>query len=92
MVAVPVGVMRLLGCPFDGPWFLVCECACWRSFVVIVGVPCLSCSLAVPGVWSFLVMCTCISRTPHDELLFADAEDWAVGEMCTVVAAGSGTA
>ena len=23
--AVLVGVMRLLGCPFDGAWFLVCE-------------------------------------------------------------------
>ena len=28
--------------------------AFWRSFVLIVGVPCLLCSLAVPGVWSFL--------------------------------------
>ena len=25
MAAVLVGVMRLLGCPFDGAWRLVCE-------------------------------------------------------------------
>ena len=31
------------------------SCADWRSFVLIVGVPCLLCSLAVPGVWVFSV-------------------------------------
>ena len=35
-----------------GAWSVTC--AYWRSFVLIVGVPCLFCSLAVPGVWSFL--------------------------------------
>ena len=29
-------------------------CAYWRSFVLIVDVPCLLCYLAVPGVWRFL--------------------------------------
>ena len=30
------------------------SCADWRSFVLIVRVPCLLCSWAVPGVWGFL--------------------------------------
>ena len=54
MAAVLVRVMRLMSCPFDGAWCLVCRSAFWRSFVLNVGVPCLLCSLAVPGVWSFL--------------------------------------
>ena len=52
MAAVLFGVMRLLGCPFDGAWSV--SCAYWRSFVFIVCVPCLLCFLAVPGVWSIL--------------------------------------
>ena len=35
-----------------GAWSV--SCADWRSFVLIVGVPCLLCSLMVPGVWGFL--------------------------------------
>ena len=54
--AVLVGVMRLLSCPYDGAWCSSwsVSCAFWRPFVLIVGVPCLLCSLAVPGVWCFL--------------------------------------
>ena len=56
--AVLVGVMRsrlnswaaLSMVP--GAWSM--SCADWRSFVLIVGVPCLLCFLAVPGVWGFL--------------------------------------
>ena len=51
MAAVLVGVMRLLGCPFDGAWSVSYLLA---VICVIVGVPCLLCSLAVPGVGSFL--------------------------------------
>ena len=51
-----VGVMRL------DSWAAVSmalyawsvSCTDWRSFVLIVGVPGLVCSLAAPGVWSFL--------------------------------------
>ena len=34
-----------------GGWSVIC--ADWRSFVLIVGVLCLLCSMAVPGVWGF---------------------------------------
>ena len=47
MAAVLVGVMRLLGCPFDGAWCLLCElcllpvicvdCRCPLSFVLLGG-------------------------------------------------------
>ena len=47
MAAVLVGVMRLLGCPFDGAWCLVCElcllavvcvdCRCSLSLVLLGG-------------------------------------------------------
>ena len=49
MAAVLVGVMPLLGCPFDGAWCLVCA----FCLLVVMCVPCLVCSLAVPGVCSF---------------------------------------
>ena len=51
MAAAPVGVMQLLGCPFDVPGAWSVSSADWRSFVLNVGVPCL---LAVSGVWSLL--------------------------------------
>ena len=35
-----------------GAWSL--SCADWWSFGLIVGVPCLLCSLAVPAIWDFL--------------------------------------
>ena len=35
-----------------GAWSV--SCADWWSFVLVVGVPCLLCFLAVLGVWSFL--------------------------------------
>ena len=35
-----------------GSWYV--SCADWRSFVLTVGVPCLLCSLALPGIWGFL--------------------------------------
>ena len=51
MAAVLVGVMRLLGCPFDGAWCLVCQlcplavvcfaCRCYLSFVFLGGARCL---------------------------------------------------
>ena len=51
MAAVLVGVMRLLDCPFDGAWCLVCElcllvvvcvhCRCSLSFVFLGGAKCL---------------------------------------------------
>ena len=54
--AVLVGVMQLYSWAalsvVPGAWSV--SCADWQSFVLIVGVPCLMCSLAVPGVWSFL--------------------------------------
>ena len=56
MAAVLVGVMRRLGCPFDGAWCLVCElclltvdwvdCGCFLRLSFVF--------LGVPGVWSFL--------------------------------------
>ena len=61
MAAALVGVMRLLGCCFDGAWYLVVElrllafvcfdCRCSLSFVVSMYQ---AIALAVPGVWSFL--------------------------------------
>ena len=37
---------------------VLCACpvsfAAWRSFVLIICVPCILCSLAVPGVWGCL--------------------------------------
>ena len=54
MAAVLVGVMRLLGCSFDGAWSLVCElcllavicvdCRCSLSFVFLGGARCLELS------------------------------------------------
>ena len=35
-----------------GAWSVIC--AYWRSSVLITGVPCLLCSLAVPGAWNCL--------------------------------------
>ena len=55
-VAVLVGGMRLGSCAalsmVPGAWSV--SCADWRSIVLTVGVPCLLCTLAVPGVWGFL--------------------------------------
>ena len=54
--AVLVGVIRLdswaARSMVPGAWSV--SCADWRSSVLIVGVPCPLCSLAVLGVWSFL--------------------------------------
>ena len=54
--AVLVGVMRLDSwvalSMVPGAWSV--SCADWRSFMLVAGVPCLLCSLAVPGVWSSL--------------------------------------
>ena len=56
MAAVLVGSMRLdsRAALSMVPGASSVSCACWRSFVLILGVSCLLCSLAVPGVWSFL--------------------------------------
>ena len=35
-----------------GAWSV--SCAFWRSLMLIAGVPCILCSMAVPGVWRFL--------------------------------------
>ena len=56
MAAVLVGIIRLdswaaLSMAPDA-WSV--SCACWRSFVFILGVSCLLCSLAVPAVSKFL--------------------------------------
>ena len=46
MAAVLVGVMRLLGCPFDGAWRLVSSCA----FLAVVCFDCrCSLSFVFPG-------------------------------------------
>ena len=56
--AVLVGGMRLGSWDalsmVPGAWSV--NSADWRSFVLSVGVPCLLCSLAVPGVWGFLLV------------------------------------
>ena len=48
-----------------GAWSL--SCADCQLFVLIVSVPCLLCSLAVPGVWGFL-------RVTHLRLHSGDQE------------------
>ena len=56
MAAVLFSVMRLDSWAtfsmVPGAWSV--SCAYRRSFVLILGVSCLLCSLAVPGVWSYL--------------------------------------
>ena len=56
MAAVLVVVMRFASWAalsmVPGAWSV--SCAYWRSFLLILGVSCLLCSLPVPYVWSFL--------------------------------------
>ena len=52
--AVLIGVVRLPGCPFGSAWCLVCEVCRLGRLGLVVGVSCLLCSSAMPGVWSFL--------------------------------------
>ena len=59
--AVLVGVMRLLACPFDSSWCLVCE-LCVLA-VVYVDFRCSMPFVFLGGVCSFLrvAFCTCVT-------------------------------
>ena len=61
---VLIGVMRLPGCPFGS--------AAVGLIGLIVGVSCLLCSSALPGVWSFLRVTPC-AATPGDTIDFPSA-------------------
>ena len=56
MAAVLVVVMRLLGCPFDGAWCLVCE----MCLLAVIGVECRrSLSFVFLGGPCCLELCPC---------------------------------
>ena len=73
MAAVLVGVMRLLGSPFDGAWCLVCEvcrltvdwvdCRYSLSFVFLGGARCLALSPCNILFMSALAQCACTAAT-----------------------------